>query len=51
MMGKDLRGKRKAKRSKKLQKVKRWLADAIYINDKSIYDKYIRGTRCGTRYN
>ena len=34
-MGKDLRGKRKAKRSKKLQEVKRWLADAIYINEHS----------------
>ena len=27
MRGKDLRGRRKAKRSKKLQKVRRWLAD------------------------
>ena len=35
MRGKDLRGKRKAKLSKKLQKVKRWLADAIYINEHS----------------
>lgn len=39
MMGKDLRGKRKARRSKKLQKVRRWLADAIYINDKSNSDR------------
>ena len=31
----DRFGKRKSKRSKKLQEVRQWLADAIYINEHS----------------